>query len=96
METFLDPTINCKNWDWIGTNAGQKIKAGAISGFEALYAGHRTYNGNFGNFGLNANFWSSSLYNIDDGITHTTYIDYLKIYRKNISKLRGYSVRCIK
>ncbi|MCD4736354.1 MAG: hypothetical protein K8R53_09940, partial [Bacteroidales bacterium] len=96
METSLDPTMNCNILGWTGTNAGQKIKPGAISGFDALYAGHRNVNGTFGNFGINANFWCSDQFNSNDGITYTTYIYYLKIYRMNISKQRGYSVRCIK
>ena len=77
---------------WINPNT----EANNSSGFTALPAGDRDYNGSFINLTYYAYFWCKPV-----GTTSTTWYRYLgygtgNLIRTNASALQGYSVRCIK
>ena len=69
---------------WAGTNT---------SGFSALEAGYRTYDGDFDNLGRTG-FWSST--ENDAPYAHYLLLDYSDIYLYYFNKDYGYSVRCLK
>ena len=94
-----------------GTNEGSKLagnadlwNSGALennsefgsSGFTALPGGYRSYDGSYNGMGYAGNFWSST-----EGHSHDAWdrlLRYLNsgVYRSNLSKRRGFSVRCIR
>ena len=65
-------------------------------GFSALPAGHRYYNGDYNDEGLNANFWSSTENSSD--FAYDMYLNFLsdKAYLDFNTKDFGFSVRCLK
>jgi len=77
---------------WLSPNAG----ATNSSGFAGLPGGYRDYNGTFLNVGDNGYWWSST--------ESTTTVAWLRIlfyfnsnvYRDNVSKSLGFSVRCLR
>ena len=102
----IDPSVNCNNIGWSGTNVGSKMKstsgwsggcnANNNSGFTALPGGHRTYVGNFTSGSNTTYFWSSSM-----NISNTAWYRLLEcneteIHRNNFERARGLSVRCVK
>lgn len=76
--------------------AGEALKQGGASGFEALLGGRRENNGTFSNMGSFGYFSSTS--QLDD---QTAWYRYLLngdpgFYEESLEKVNGYSVRCIK
>ena len=66
------------------------------TGFNALPGGYRFYNGSFNNSGISGNWWTAS-----ENSSSSAWYNYLtfnkgNLYRNNIDKLYGLSVRCIK
>ncbi len=110
LTTFLDATVTCNYWGWSGTNAGGKMKAtgtthwgspntGATnsSGFTALGAGYRYYNGYFTTLRNYAFFWSSSEYSSTYGIYRYLYYANATVDRDGTyRKAYGFSVRCLR
>jgi uncharacterized protein (TIGR02145 family) len=75
-----------------GSGGGQGTNA---SGFSALLAGGR-YGGGFVNLGLDAIFWSSTEYNVNNAIVLDLYYNVSDIYQFGVSKVTGFSIRCLK
>ncbi|MBP7850777.1 MAG: hypothetical protein KA053_10930 [Lentimicrobiaceae bacterium] len=109
LTTNLDPTVGCNVWGFSGTDAGGKMKAtgfdywlspntGATnsSGFTALGAGTRYYNGGFGTLRYYACFWSSAEYSSTLGIPRYLSYDGTRVRRDFYFKTSGFSVRCLR
>ena len=61
LENYLDPDVNDPNAiGWLGTVAGTKLLPGGTSGFNALTAGSRIYDGTYLYSGSSTFFWSST------------------------------------
>ncbi len=77
---------------WMNPNTGATNK----TKFTALPGGHRTIDGTFIQIGGGGIWWSSTESSIDyawyRGIGH----DYSGVYRRNDSKVIGFSVRCVR
>jgi len=73
--------------DWDGNNK---------SGLSALSAGFRSYDGSFYNVGSRAIFWSSSEVDADYAWSRRLFSGHDELYRGNLDKKSGYSVRCLK
>ncbi|MCX6272823.1 MAG: hypothetical protein NTU44_16720, partial [Bacteroidetes bacterium] len=108
LTTFLDATVNCNIWGWSGTNAGGKLKeTGTIhwnspntgatneSGFTALGTGYLYFNGFFSNLNYLTYFWSSSEGSTSGGIHRYLLYVLAKVYRYDVDKTYGFSVRCV-
>ena len=67
------------------------------SGFTALPAGYRSYNGgHFFSIGTYSDFWSSSEFNSTKAWHREMYCDYSHVYRTySHSKQGGFSIRCL-
>ena len=78
---------------WQGTTVGNGTNT---SGFSALLAGYRDFNGYFTNLGYYTGFWSSSELNATNANFLYLYYDGSNIYLINDSKEYGFSVRCVK
>jgi uncharacterized protein (TIGR02145 family) len=79
------------NWSYPNTGADNS------SGFCALAAGFRSYNGMFMSFMENGFWWTSTDYNnVTDALNITLYYNYSIIGSGNCPKTMGLSVRCIK
>ena len=78
--------VALKTEEWNGTNS---------SGFSALPAGYRYYNGYFINLGLNGFWWSSSP-NGGDAIYRFLYSGYSNVNRLYNLPRFGFSVRCVR
>lgn len=79
-----------------GTNEGTKLKLGGSSGFNALLAGFRTYNGLFSVKDTAGYIWSSWRYDSTNAWHRVFYSTDSKSGRDGGYKLAGFSVRCIK
>ena len=80
---FLKP----KSWWYYGTDNYS---------FSALPAGFRDYGGGYGNEGDDANFWSSTEYDIYDAYHMNLCYRNGDAYLFNLNKNYGFSVRCVK
>lgn len=89
-----------------GTNEGSKLKSRSrwnncdgngtnASGFSALPGGDRGDVGYFGRIGYNGYFWSSTEYSSSNALYRYLY-QFDAVYRHNISKEDGFSVRCLR
>ena len=95
---------------FLGNNPGNKLKAkrgwecnGSETdkyGFGALPGGYRTNNGLFDVIGKKGNWWSSTEYPASYGESRSWSVHMNchsnKVYRSNMDKQWGFSVRCIK
>jgi uncharacterized protein (TIGR02145 family) len=91
---------------WRGTDEGTKIKntvgwnSGGngtnSTGFTAIPAGFRYYDGNFGSLGIGALFWDATEYDSDNANGRLLMNTYDNIFRNNDIKAIGCSVRCVK
>ena len=77
---------------WRGTDEGTKLKVGGSSGFEGLLAGYRGTNGSFN---AGAIIWSS-LESGSNAWIRILYSGFASVRRDAVTKLYGFSVRCIK
>ena len=78
---------------------GQGTDPGAgtnTSGFSALLAGSRSFNGNFANFGNFAYFWSSAEITANNAFSLSLTNNGSSISLSNLNKNHGFSVRCVK
>lgn len=66
-------------------------------GFSALPAGYRDLNGNIGNAGIHADFWSASQYENDSGSAYNMYLRYGggNARMDDFNKKYAFSVRCL-
>lgn len=94
------PTVNEWNTliDFAGgpSQAGNKLKTGGSTGFEALMSGYRNTDGDFYNAGSNTWFWTS----VENSST-MAYYNLLTQSSSNVQsgyddKDKGYPVRCVK
>jgi uncharacterized protein (TIGR02145 family)/prepilin-type N-terminal cleavage/methylation domain-containing protein len=89
---------NTSGWTAHGTvcRVGNDQPSNNTSGFTALPAGHRYTNGSFYYLGLNAYFWSSSVF--DPGNSWYRYLVYdnTEVLRNINYQASGFSVRCLK
>ena len=83
------------NGQWRGTDQGDQLRDEFTPGFHALLAGARTSVGSSLYLGGNGFFWSSTGSGANSFYRRVTTI-FSTIYRQNISKRGGYSVRCLK
>lgn len=96
---------------WRGTNEGSKLVGNSglwtngtlesnaefgTSGFLALPAGYRHYNGTFNGLSSHAYFWSSAEYNSSVAWRRSLYYNNSDVDRNYDSKDYGFSVRCVK
>jgi uncharacterized protein (TIGR02145 family) len=77
---------------WESPNKG----ASNSSGFTALPAGYRLYNGTFYGIGKYGSFWSSTESDTNDAWYRSLNYDSSNAYRNNFYKDSGFSVRCVK
>jgi len=110
LTTYLDATVNCSSTDWLGTDAGGKLKetgnthwsfpnngASNSSGFTALPGGYSVNNPLFTSINGYGGWWTSSQ---DDDINSAFHLGlsfyFAKVYRGSWVKSFGLSVRCLK
>ena len=94
MEQHLDPTVVCDDTGFRGTDVGTQLKQGGASGFEALLAGQRQFNGTFDHLDFRGYFWTST----EAGILATMRFvqsNDARVYRWNTDKIYGFNVRCV-
>ena len=93
LDTAVNNNSNALKAAYQGTGSGQGTNT---SGFSALLAGSREYNGYFGSMNKNAYFWRSSEYSATGA--RSVYLIYNgpDIFYNSISRESGFSVRCIK
>jgi uncharacterized protein (TIGR02145 family) len=101
LEVFLDTSCLPENeWGEHGTDCGDKLKQGGVSGFEALFAGGASESGYFFNQGDWALFWTSTcqlVYNDEKQYwIRAIYKESGKIYKYTATEKTSLSVRCIK
>ncbi len=102
---FVDPTVDCNTINWSGFDVGIKMKSTYgwnsqgngtnTSGFKAVPGGLND-NGFFIGASVYNHLWSSTEYNASKSFTRTLSANYDNIYRDNIQKTYGLSVRCLK
>ena len=77
---------------WLTPNTGATNE----TGFSAMAAGHRNWNGDYLNFTMSALFWSSTPYNDPNAWYRSLYHDNAGVGRANYLKKDGFSIRCVK
>ena len=108
---FLDPDVNCGDWDWSGTNSGGKMKStGTIEAGTGLWNSPNTGATNESGFtaipagrsGYGFNFigdysywWSSSEYFTSLALSRRLDYNYSSVYIAGYNKSFGFSVRCL-
>jgi uncharacterized protein (TIGR02145 family) len=89
-----------EDWDLLNAalepNAGQRLKQGGNSGFEAKMAGYRTYEGGYADLGSSAQFWTSSQYTEDHSWARVLLTIGEELLRTGYGHPGGASVRCLK
>ncbi|MBI9034441.1 MAG: PKD domain-containing protein [Bacteroidales bacterium] len=75
--------------------AGEKLKVGGTSGFNALFAGERN-GGSFANENINGYFWSSTAKDTEDKFSVKVVNDLPKLVYEFEGKQKGKSIRCLK
>ena len=81
---------------WRGSNQGNLLKDGSITGFSALFGGWRTGTSKFNFVNEHANFWTSTEYDETRSYERLLNINGAKVGRSVGNKDCGFSVRCIK
>lgn len=77
-----------------GGNQGTQFKVGGSSGLNMDYSGYFNYTNSSLYDGTNAGFWSSSMSGANAWNRYLTNSE-LRVYRGEVSKAFGYSVRCL-
>jgi uncharacterized protein (TIGR02145 family) len=105
LTLFLDPTVDCGEVGFSGTDVGTKMKATAgwsgggngtnTSGFTALPGGYRSSGGTFGGLTQGGIFWSSSE-NSSAGWGRNLFYNHADIARGTKAKEYSQSVRCLR
>ena len=101
LEDFLATgTCDSERSGWGCEPAGESLKTSTWggnnnSGFTAFPAGYRNSNGSFFLLGGRASFWSSSGGG-DDAWRRGLDSGFYRVYRDNVSRTRGNSVRCLR
>ncbi len=106
LTQYIDPTVNCNEVGWSGTDVGTKMKSTTgwygggngtnTSGFSALPGGSRDYNGSFNDVTNYTYFWSSSQFDAAGAWFRYLYYDYAYVSRSGNYKTYGFSGRCLK
>jgi len=108
LTQFIDPTCDCNaSIGYTGTDVGVKMKSTSgwydqgngnnASGFTVLPGGARSAQGNYGDFGKFAEFWTSTLYTITTKAWYRSFRhDKVGIHRGEVERGWANSVRCIK
>jgi len=79
-------------YEWRGSDQGTRLKEGGSSGFEVLFGGKRSENGQFKSEGSYATIWNSSAYSR----TFENWWDRTQVYNSRFDDHRNsYSVRCM-
>jgi uncharacterized protein (TIGR02145 family) len=81
---------------WRGTDQGDLLKDGSLSGFSVLFGGWRTGTNQFNFINEHANFWTSTEFDKTRSYERLLNINSPKIGRNIGNKDCGFSVRCIK
>jgi uncharacterized protein (TIGR02145 family) len=92
-----------------GTDEGGKLKeeetahwndpntgATNTTGFTALPASYRDWDGQFGPTGQNASFWTTTEASSSDTWNRVLFDNFAGVYRSSYNKIMGLSVRCVK
>lgn len=108
LEIYLDHSVDTTAMQWVGTDIGGKLKeAGTThwsspnigstntSGFSALPAGGRGFNGMYGGKGELEDWWTATIYDDTSAMKRYLYYYSAQIERSNWYKTCGWSVRCI-
>jgi uncharacterized protein (TIGR02145 family) len=77
-------------------NVGNDQASNNRSGFTALPSGYREGDGTFYDVGSNGGWWSSSEYSSTNAFFRCMYYDISSVYRFNLGKENGFSVRCLR
>jgi uncharacterized protein (TIGR02145 family) len=97
LEIFLGITKSgADSTIWRGTNQGDLLKDGVLSGFSVLFGGWRTGYSKFNFIDEHANFWTSTEFDKNRSYERLLNINSSKIGRNVGNKDCGFSVRCIK
>ena len=109
LTTFLDPSIECNIAGYSGTNAGGKLKEAGTShwadpntgatnevSFTALPAGYRSNSGSFINQSIDLYTWTSTQGNTNLAWERGLAYNHATVFRDDLDKNVGMSVRCIK
>ena len=111
LSSYVDPTVDCGFiGEWIGTNAGGKLKEtefthwntpnlGATNetGFTAFGAGERVADGYFAGLKNYTVFWTSTYTATNNAFYWYLNYNYSQIWHNNLSySENGFSVRCLK
>jgi uncharacterized protein (TIGR02145 family) len=107
LEMYLGMSqAEADNTEWRGTDEGTKLKSTVgwnsggngsnTSGFTAIPAGFRYYDGNFGSLGIGAFFWNSTELHSYEANGRLLLYNYTNVYRDTDFKGCGFSVRCVK
>jgi uncharacterized protein (TIGR02145 family) len=81
---------------WRGTNQGDLLKDGSLSGFSVSFGGWRTGFGKFNFINEHANFWTSTEFDENKSYERLLNIKGKKVGRSVGNKDCGFSIRCIK
>ncbi|MCF8350287.1 MAG: hypothetical protein K9H15_03920 [Bacteroidales bacterium] len=105
LTTYIDPTVDCDEVGWSGTDAGYKMKSTSgwysngngsdAYGFAALPGGGRSSDGGFSYVEEGAYFWSSTEDGTDAWGRLLNYNDD-EVGRYYSNQENGFSVRCLK
>jgi uncharacterized protein (TIGR02145 family) len=82
--------------NWRGTDQGTQLKEVGTSGFEAKLAGFRNTVGNFDGRGVNTHLWSSTAPVGGGAYRRALHSSSAGVHRNALSKVSGFSVRCLK
>jgi uncharacterized protein (TIGR02145 family) len=91
---------------WRGTDQGTQLKSTSgwynggngtnSSGFSALPAGYRIYDGNYGNISNTGYWWSATEYSAAIAWYRNLHYNYTNVGRNYVVKQFGFSVRCVR
>jgi uncharacterized protein (TIGR02145 family) len=107
MEMYIGMTqVEADSSGWRGTDQGIQLKSTTgwnsggngtnTSGFDALPAGARVFDGTYVNINNASPWWSTTEYNTDHSWTRELYNIQVNVSRSYTYKSSGFSVRCLK